>query len=51
MDARRLRPQKRIAGPGKSLKGKDGSSYKDSNALKSMKLIVILRRALASSSD
>jgi hypothetical protein len=31
----------------KSLKGKDGSSYKDSNALKSMKLIVISRRALA----
>jgi hypothetical protein len=35
----------------KSLKGKDGSSYKDSNALKSMKLIVISRRALAWSSD
>jgi hypothetical protein len=35
----------------KSLKGNDGSSYKDSNALKSMKLIVISRRALAWSSD
>src|SRR5215475_11215015 len=35
----------------KSLKGKDGSSYKDSNALKSMKLIVISRRGLAWSSD
>jgi hypothetical protein len=35
----------------KSLKGKDGSSYNDGNALKSMKLIVISRRALAWSSD
>jgi hypothetical protein len=35
----------------KSLKGKDGTSYKGSNALKSMKLIVISRRPLAWSSD